>query len=579
MASGTLTGNGSRRERFTLGAGAEPAYEASRNGQPALNTVIHEDEHLQVVHRPGTSPYTLVTFADLTARPRPGWFWGAAPAARLDLDAIGIMAHRPHWYPPAIIDRCADIVRERSKPLRLGYGYSMGGYAVLKHGRRLGLARALAVAPQATIDPAETGAEGTYAARFQPALHTGMRVTAAELAEWTAVLADPYDPEDGVQSSLLPDDPRLRRVAAPFLGHWAIWLLAETEAFARAMRHLHDADAAGLHRLVRSRRAGSLVWHRCLGGTALQRGHERLGTALLAEAARRGVPPAELGEVEGMARLRRANRLRAAGRAAEADRQAETAMAVLPPDAAALDRAGQTVLRADPARAAALFHAALAINPGHVDARFGLSHALMRRGDASAALAEALQVAAARPDDPELLAWPGHILVTLKAGRAAAPWLRAALIGAPTAAHAHLGLSHALGTQRRVREAVAAARQAVAHLPDHAELRDRLRELEGLQRRWLRRALRRRPVPVPDVPVQPDRLIALLPLAARARNDGRAKDAAALVASIAAALPADRDLLRHAGRTLHATDPDGAAILRRWARRAAILAITPGTFR
>lgn len=109
---------------------------------PLQMEILFEEEEIQVVRRAGTSPFTVVTFAGLELRPGPGIFWGREPVEHLDLDCIGFVSKRENWYPVASIEGSADIVHRAAKPVSIGYGYSMGGYAALKHGRRLELTRA-----------------------------------------------------------------------------------------------------------------------------------------------------------------------------------------------------------------------------------------------------------------------------------------------------------------------------------------------------------------------------------------------------------------------------------------------------
>src|SRR5689334_22648975 len=113
--------------------------------------VIFEDEHVQVLHAPGASPYAVACFGTMDDRANGRSFWGQALADRHGVECLGFAAKGPNWYPaPSVAAAAAAISGRLGKPL-IGYGHSMGGYACLKHARRLGLIGAVASAPQFSI--------------------------------------------------------------------------------------------------------------------------------------------------------------------------------------------------------------------------------------------------------------------------------------------------------------------------------------------------------------------------------------------------------------------------------------------
>lgn len=136
--------------------------------------IIFEDEEIRVVHRPGATPYTLLTFAAVAHRPKDAWIWAEPPIEKLDIEAIGVIGKRENWYPAASMRAAAPAIRPLLRACAVGYGYSMGGYAVLKYGRLLGLTHGLAVSPQTTIDPAEVPQDRRFHRFHDAALHGGM---------------------------------------------------------------------------------------------------------------------------------------------------------------------------------------------------------------------------------------------------------------------------------------------------------------------------------------------------------------------------------------------------------------------
>ncbi|TCZ57257.1 tetratricopeptide repeat protein [Roseicella aquatilis] len=447
--------------------------------------IIYEDEALQVVRQPGASPFTLITFADLTPRPNGRWFWGGGIAARLGLDAIGVVAKAENWYPVASVERAAEAVRAAAQPVRVGYGYSMGAHAVLKHGRRLALTHALAVAPQDSIDPAVVPEDRRFHRFFRPALHAGMEIGAADVAPWTAVVADPWDVEDAPHLRRLVALPAVVPVPTPFLGHYAIWLLASTPAIEAALQRVLARDAAGLQAVLRARRHRSVVHAARLGVAALARGHAGMGERMLHRAARLGAAEAALVGWRAEARVLRAPRiadriarLEEAGRP-EAARAVVDAWIPQAGDAGLLAMQGHRLIgRGHAARSEPLFRAALALDPRLALAHIGLSHALAAQGQFGPALDHAETGLSLDPAEAGGLAWVGILLLRLGQPVAAEARLRAALEMEPRTADAYLGLSQIRAAEDRPEAARAMVEQGLRLLPGHPAL---LRQADSLR--------------------------------------------------------------------------------------------------
>lgn len=440
--------------------------------------ILFEDEEIQVVRRAGASSFTLVTFASLASRPEPGFFWGHEPATHLDLDCIGFISKRDNWYPTASVERSADIVRRTAKPVSIGYGYSMGGYAALKHGRRLGLARVLAVAPQISIDPADVPDDLRYHRFFQADIHRGMRVRAEELAPWTAVLADPRDPEDRQHTDYLARIGSVQLLPAAFMGHAAIWLLTGTSVLSRALQCVLDADTAGLWNLLRKQRLNSAVWCYRAGAAALRHGHEVLAERLCERARKLRAPPALMQEAQAQALFTRSTRLSAAGRRSEATAAVKRAIAIQPHDARMLMHAGHLVLsEGNSEEAERLFRDALALDGELGHAHFGLSVALARQGRHRQGISHAERAVSLLPRNAEVPAWLGHLLISQGDAQGAEDRFTQALAIDDGIGHAYLGLSRALAMQNRQADALSAAERGAERLPANAELRKRVEML------------------------------------------------------------------------------------------------------
>ncbi|MEO3472302.1 tetratricopeptide repeat protein [Roseomonas sp. CAU 1739] len=435
---------------------------------PPGPTILFEDPELRVVHRPGGSDFTLVTFSDLTYSGSGTDFWGREVVETLDLDAVGFVAKRQNWFPEASVEAAADAVRAVLKPRSLAYGFSMGAHGALRHGGRIGVQSCLAVAPQITIAPAETPWDPRYHGFHRPALHAGMRVGAQHLAPFVAILADPYDAPDWQHASLVAAAGKVELIRTPLLSHAAIWLLVGSEPFGAVLGPALAGDAAALRAELRRRRGLSGHWFRLMGRAAFRRGHERLAEALWSRGQAIGMPGATIGAERADALGDRIETLIARGRRGEAI-EACAALERLAPRAPGLvGRAAHLLLAAgSPADAEPVFRRAIALQPNGADLHRGLSLALCDLGRPAEALAVARAGHAVQPGDVDLATHLGHLLNAggPTNGAEAERAFRAALARHPSSGRALFGLSSVVAARGERQQALALAQRAAARLP------------------------------------------------------------------------------------------------------------------
>ncbi len=373
--------------------------------------MIFRDREILVIHQPGPSAHSLVTFSDLTFRPNRTAFWGQEAATKLGLDTVGVVAKRENWFPRASMEAAAAAVRQVLKPRAVTYGYSMGAHGALKHAALLGAESTIAVAPQASIAPGEVPWDERFHRFHRPPLHRGMLIDRPDLAPFTAVIADPYDTVDWRHAQLAARAGRVHLLRAPMSGHAVIWLLAGTETLEAMIAAALAGDATAMRAVLRDRRAQSGQWFRLMARAAFGRGHARLADALWVRAGELGVPPAVVRYERADALADRALRLIALGRPAEAA-QACRALAALSPGAGhRIGRAAHLLLAAGAAAdAEATFRQALDLRPQAADLHLGLSLSLVAQGRAPEALAAAATGHAAVPEDIDLASHYGHLL-------------------------------------------------------------------------------------------------------------------------------------------------------------------------
>jgi tetratricopeptide (TPR) repeat protein len=309
------------------------------------------------------------------------------------------------------MEAAAPAIRAALKPRAIAYGYSMGGYGALKHGALLGVESAIAVAPQATIAPADVPWDSRFHRFHRPVAHARMRIAAPDLAPFSAVLADPHDATDWRHARLVAEAGPVHLLRAPLSGHAAIWLLASTTTLEAMLAAALAQDAAGMRAVLRARRAESPQWFRLMARAAFAHGHRPLAETLWARAEALGVPATVLRAQRAEAQADRVLRLLALRRPAAAAEAARALAARSGRSALGLGRAAHLLLAAGAAaEAEAAFRRALELRPEGADLHLGLSLALVAQDRPAEATAAAAQGHAAVPLDDDLAAHYGHML-------------------------------------------------------------------------------------------------------------------------------------------------------------------------
>ena len=220
---------------------------------PRIDTVF-EDDDLLLRWRDGTARRMVVVFTGVRAG------FGGAPADEFAGSAsrngenkvLFVTDRRATWYSAAgLWRRIVGLVRylRRAEGIEeiVTLGTSMGGYGALLLPRELRVRRAIAFAPQLSLDPAATGD-----ARWTDVAARPGALPARNVAESFAATRTQYYltaggdcPEDVAQVALAPDLPRVHRWILPGARH-------DVAARLKAAGLLHEVIGA----IIRGRKAG-----------------------------------------------------------------------------------------------------------------------------------------------------------------------------------------------------------------------------------------------------------------------------------------------------------------------------------
>ena len=251
-----------RTKRLKNAFGNEATCETSVGRASPFAEIIYEDDELRVIRQAGDGELLLITFSDLVTLADGLRFFGAVPAAKAGLPAIGFVAKRPSWYPAVFVDTAIQAIAAHLAPYRtrIVYGGSMGGYAALKFSRALMATQVVSLCPQWSIDPDECGGvESGWSSYYQPELQ-GMGIRGEDVIGQAFVFADLSEPVERFHCSRIQAEaPQTLIVDVPAIGHHVTAAFAGTDNLRELIQATLDGDVAKArsfaHRARRARRA------------------------------------------------------------------------------------------------------------------------------------------------------------------------------------------------------------------------------------------------------------------------------------------------------------------------------------
>ncbi|MBB3385980.1 MULTISPECIES: hypothetical protein [unclassified Rhizobium] len=128
--------------------------------------VVAENDDCRILFQDADSNGCILSFSYMDFHLEVAPFFGYQTFSKLGVAALGITAKSNNWFPSSV-RALAELSRRFTDrfPIRMAYGFSMGGYGALKHSRAFGATHVLALSPQYSIDP-EDG-DGRYANAFK----------------------------------------------------------------------------------------------------------------------------------------------------------------------------------------------------------------------------------------------------------------------------------------------------------------------------------------------------------------------------------------------------------------------------
>ncbi|CAB1218997.1 hypothetical protein [Acinetobacter bouvetii] len=245
--------------------------------------IIFEDEQIRVIFLKGSSDELIFSFGDLITRAKGLSINAEKSLFKYHFNVIGIMPKQKSWFPESSMRAMLAQIQELIAPFktRIGYGGSMGGYAVIKYSNLLDLKRVVALVPQYSINPADVE-DPRYNMFYHPEINANMCIKAEDVAAEREyiVVYDPYCPEDRAHYLKLEQVlPKIQTLNLPFTGHDAIAVLASSELLRDFI--LHEFDAIYFYKKIRQVKKNSKFYYRKVIENLLPRHRDALGSILV----------------------------------------------------------------------------------------------------------------------------------------------------------------------------------------------------------------------------------------------------------------------------------------------------------
>ena len=243
-----------------------------------MKKIIYDDEHIQVIHKPGASDVLIVTFGDMLSLANGKTFFAEQPSQKRNVSALGFRAKDRNWYPETSVDAAIQIIKDilSLSEKVVVYGGSMGGFAALKFSKKLCANRVYALAPQYSIDPSVIK-DHRYNRYFNQDLNQNHKIAAGDLCGEIYITHDPIFKMDHQHVSRIASlGYHINIVPLRFSLHGATTILASSTFFAEVVRP-DEIKKSNLYRIFKERRRSSASY---IEGLSEYLSKKRYGSAL-----------------------------------------------------------------------------------------------------------------------------------------------------------------------------------------------------------------------------------------------------------------------------------------------------------
>jgi hypothetical protein len=167
--------------------------------------VVYDDKEVQVIHKTGSKPFRLATWAPYNTKVDGSHFWYRPFCTSEDIEAYGFLAKSANMFPVASMEKAAAALNiQHDKPL-ISMGSCTGAAPALSNSRRLGAAAVIAAVPMYSFDPALIPGDTRWHQMFVRSFHAGRKIEEHDLSGNIILMHDPYDGQSLYHINLIKD--------------------------------------------------------------------------------------------------------------------------------------------------------------------------------------------------------------------------------------------------------------------------------------------------------------------------------------------------------------------------------------
>jgi hypothetical protein len=225
--------------------------------------VIYDDAEIRVVCHPGQTDFVVITFGDLYTLAKDNRFFADTPLAKLGITAVGVVAKRGNWYPPANISAASQAIWQIIRPYRTRviYGASMGGYGAIKYSKIFGATHVISLCPQWSLDPGECNGinPGWQEHLSQP--RAGMGISSNDISGKVFLFCDLFYKIDLFHCQMIERlSPMINVINVPFVEHKIAVVFSGTTKLMVLIESCLREDIKALHLFSRTHRKNNTIW-------------------------------------------------------------------------------------------------------------------------------------------------------------------------------------------------------------------------------------------------------------------------------------------------------------------------------
>ncbi|WP_068033782.1 hypothetical protein [Psychrobacter sp. P11G5] len=224
--------------------------------------ILFEDDHIQVIYVKEPSEDIVITFSTLTKFADGSYVFAERPLVNLGYSIIGFVAKRGNWYPHSSVELSFGKIYSIIDNYRtiIGYGGSMGGYAVLKYSKSLRMSKAISFIPQYSINPKVIKDE-RYNSYYKEDINQDMEITTNDISSSCKyqLVFDPYFGLDTQHINMIKpllSDVIITRLK--FSGHGAAYILAGSNLLNSFLSN--ELDNVHYNKLVRQHKKENIFY-------------------------------------------------------------------------------------------------------------------------------------------------------------------------------------------------------------------------------------------------------------------------------------------------------------------------------